>query len=283
MPQQDGTQTLAPEHDAEMTVMFWGTRGAISAPKPDQLTFGAHTTCIEIRNGSDSLIFDAGFGIGRYSDFLPKKSGTFHLFFTHFHWDHVQGIGYFIPIFLPSTHLHIYSPWQVERLKRQLNYYFDYSFGPFKSIDVLSSKIYYHSLQTPLDINGFTIAYHPNAHEGNCYGYAVSRYNKKIAIMTDHEARKTDSHLVWGTGYDLVIHDAHYTDDEYRVAGRGLGHSCFTQAIANARNMGAKQILLTHHAPLRTDQEMLEIEERLQRAHPDITLALAREQVAYTV
>ena len=111
-----------------MEIIFWGTRGAISAPKADQLIFGTHTTCVEIKNGKDSLLFDAGFGIGRYSDSLSHKSGTYHIFFTHFHWDHVQGIGYFIPIFLSTTHLHFYSPWNSKRLKRQLNYYFDYCY-----------------------------------------------------------------------------------------------------------------------------------------------------------
>ena len=280
------TQTMAasPQPEPEMSIIFWGTRGGISAPKPDMLTFGVHTTCIEIRQGSESLLFDAGFGIGRYSDSLSKKSGTYHLFFTHFHWDHVQGIGYFIPIFLPPTHLHLYSPWNVERLRRQLNYYFDYSFGPFESIDVLSSNIYYHSLEGPVSINGFTISVYPNVHEGNCYGYSISRNGKKIALMTDHEAKQQDSYLLWGSDYDVVIHDAEYTDDEYRTSRRGLGHSCYSHAIANARGMGAAKILLTHHAPLRTDHELVEIEASLQQQYADeIDIFLAREQVEYSV
>ncbi|GAK51492.1 beta-lactamase-like protein [Candidatus Moduliflexus flocculans] len=279
------TQTPAQDvqKDTELLIIFWGTRGGISAPKPDQLTFGVHTTCIEIRQGSESLLFDAGFGIGRYSDSLSKKSGTYHLFFTHFHWDHVQGIGYFIPIFLPSTHLHLYSPWKVERLKRQLNYYFDYSFGPFESIDVLSSSIYYHSLETPISINGFTISFYPNVHEGNCYGYSISRNGKKIAIMTDHEDRRHDSGSLWGNDYDVVIHDAEYTDEEYRASRKGFGHSCYSHAVANARSMGAKTILMTHHAPLRTDQELLEIESSFQQQYRDVNIFLAREQVKYPV
>jgi len=275
--------SMSEQKESEMTIIFWGTRGGISAPKPDMLTFGVHTTCIEIRQGNESLLFDAGFGIGRYSDSLSKKSGTYHLFFTHFHWDHVQGIGYFIPIFLPPTHLHLYSPWNVERLKRQLNYYFDYSFGPFESIDVMSSSIYYHSLEAPVSINGFTINFYPNLHEGNCYGYSISRNGKKIAIMTDHEDKHHDSHLLWGTDYNVVIHDAEYTDEEYHATHTGFGHSCYTHAVANARGMGAKTILLTHHAPLRTDQELLEIEASLQQQHPDCDVILAREQIQYPV
>ena len=267
----------------EINIIFWGTRGAISAPKPDQVLFGGHTTCIEIKDGHDSLLFDAGFGIGRYSDSLKKKSGEYHLFFTHFHWDHVQGIGYFIPIFLPPTHLHIYSPWPVDRLIRQLNYYFDYSFGPFESIDVLASHIYYHSLDEPVSINGFTVTHYPNTHEGNCYGYCIERNGKKIALITDHEAKYGDSHTIWGNDYDAVIHDGQYTDKEYANAYQGLGHSTFNGAIINVRNMGAKKIFITHHAPLRNDQELLEIEMSLQNAHSDLAIILAREQVLYRV
>jgi phosphoribosyl 1,2-cyclic phosphodiesterase len=268
-----------------MQIIFWGTRGAISAPKQDQLIFGTHTTCIEIRNGEDFLLFDAGFGIGRYSDSLPRKSGNYHLFFTHFHWDHVQGIGYFIPIFLPYTHLHIYSPWSVERLTHQLNCYFDYSFGPFRSIDDqnLKSQRYFRSLDPKgITVNGFEISYFLNNHEGNCYGYSIARHGKKIALMTDHEAETTDAHTTWGTDYDVVIHDAQYTDQEYQRM-RGRGHSTFTQATENARNMGARKILFTHHEPLRTDNELLTIEASLRQQYLALDLIVAREQEVYTV
>lgn len=268
-----------------MKIIFWGTRGAISAPKADQIIFGTHTTCIEIKNGNDSLLFDAGFGIGRYSDSLSSKSGNYHLFFTHFHWDHVQGIGYFIPIFLPNTHLYIYSPWTVERLKWQLNQYFDYSFGPFRSMDDhnLKSQRYFCSLdQEAITVNGFEISYHLNNHEGDCYGYAIARHGKKIALITDHEAETTDAYKTWGTDYDVVIHDAEYTDQEYRRM-RGLGHSTFTQALENAQNMGARKILFTHHEPLRTDNELLTIEAALRQQYPGLNLIIAREQEVYTV
>ena len=267
-----------------MEIIFWGTRGQISAPQANQITFGAHTTCIEIRNGNDFLLFDAGFGIGRYSDSLKKKTGTYHLFFTHFHWDHVQGIGYFIPIFIPTTHLHFYSPWPVERLKWQLNNYFDYSFGPFESIDVLPSHIHYHSLQQePVNINGFEIVHYPNVHEGNCYGYCITRQGGKIAIITDHEAKYEDSYKLWGHDYDVVIHDGQYTEAEYRSSHRGLGHSTFEQAIANARRLRTRKLLITHHDPLRTDQELLAIEASLQQKYPELDVMIAREQVIYTV
>jgi phosphoribosyl 1,2-cyclic phosphodiesterase len=268
-----------------MNIIFWGTRGSISVPKQDQIIFGTHTSCIELRNDNDFLLFDAGFGIGRYSDSLSHKSGNYHLFFTHFHWDHVQGIGYFTPIFLPHTHLHIYSPWTVEKLKRQLNYYFDYSFGPFRSIDDhnLKSQRYFHSLeQKTITVNGFEISYFLNNHEGNCYGYSIARHGKKIALLTDHEAVNPDSYKTWGTNYDLVIHDAQYTDEEYERV-RGRGHSTFTQAIENARNMGARKILLTHHEPLRTDSELLNTDASFRQKYPELEIIIAREQDLYTV
>lgn len=268
-----------------MNIIFWGTRGQISAPKSDQIVFGTHTTCIEIKNGGDSLLFDAGFGIGRYSDSLSNKSGNYHLFFTHFHWDHVQGIGYFIPIFLPNTHLHMYSPWTVDKLKRQLNQYFDYSFGPFRSMGDhnLKSQRYFHSLdEQSLTVNGFEISYFPNHHEGNCYGYSIARHGAKIALLTDHEASQPDSYEMWGSDYDVVIHDAQYTDQEYRGM-YGRGHSTFNKAVENAKNMGARKILITHHEPLRTDDELLSIEASLQQQYPSLEVLIAREQEVYTI
>lgn len=269
-----------------MEIIFWGTRGAITAPKADQLIFGAHTPCIEIKNGRDSLLFDAGFGIGRYSDSLSKMIGTYHLFFTHFHWDHVQGIGYFIPIFLPHTILHIYSPWTVERLKRQLDQYFDYSFGPFRSIkdQNLKSQRHFHSLtEKTITINGFDISYFPNSHEGNCYGYSIARHGKKIALLTDHETIHCDSYKTWGHEYDVVIHDAQYTDEEYLHNKRGYGHSSYRRALENSRNMGAKKVILTHHDPARTDDELLNIERSLRQTYSDLEIVIAREQTPYSL
>ena len=180
----------------------------------------------------------------------------------------------------------MYSSWNVKKLKRQLNYYFDYSFGPFRSIDDpnLKSHRYFQSLgeEETVTVNGFEIAHFANNHEGDCYGYAISRQGKKIALMTDHEATFPDSYKTWGDDYDVVIHDAQCTDQEYRGM-YGRGHSTFSQAIANAKNMGACTILLTHHEPLRTDAEMLAIEKTLCQQYPDCTPIIAREQVEYTV
>ncbi len=100
--------------------------------------------------------------------------------------------------------------------------------------------------------------------------------------MTDHEATKGDSYKMWGADYDVVIHDAQYTVQEYESM-RGRGHSTFTQAIENAKNMGAQKVLLTHHEPLRTDDELLNIEASLRQQSPAFDIIIAREREVYTV
>jgi len=172
----------------KIQLRYWGIRGTLPVPGEATVRYGGNTSCVSVEFPKGELfIFDAGTGIQNLGQQIvaQKKPSAIHLFFSHFHWDHVQGIGYFIPIFIPSTHLHFYSPWTVKRLKHQLNCYFDYSFGPFPSIDVLSSQIYYHSLNGAVSINGFEINYFANSHEGNCYGYSIARHEKKVAIITD--------------------------------------------------------------------------------------------------
>ncbi len=96
-----------------MRVTFWGTRGSIATPGPATIKYGGNTSCVEVRSGSDILIFDAGTGIRGLGMQLMKEFGkepmTLHLFLSHTHWDHIQGFPFFVPAYLPTTTIHLYG------------------------------------------------------------------------------------------------------------------------------------------------------------------------------
>ncbi len=266
-----------------LDVIFYGTRGSISATSDDTLKYGSHTTCVVINSGEKSLILDAGFGIGFYSDHLKNKMGDFHLLISHFHWDHIQGLNYFGPIHHPKSTNHFYTPKPNERLKEVLDIYFDGSYGPFNGWKELNSKLEFHKLEGDLLINGFQVSFRLLNHTDPCYAYKISNGDHTIVYATDHECVDNENNrefVKWAKGCDILIHDAMYTENEYE-SRTGWGHSTFAMACRNAVAIGAKKILLTHHEPLRTDKEIDLIEAGLEKEFPSLNLAFAQQEVVY--
>ena len=102
--------------DSSLKVKFWGTRGLISTPSIDTVEFGGNTSCIQILYDKRLIILDTGFGVSNLGEILMqriienKEPLEIFIFFTHFHWDHIQGLPFFHPIYFPSTTIHLYSP-----------------------------------------------------------------------------------------------------------------------------------------------------------------------------
>src|SRR5882757_9753766 len=98
---------------ADPSIRFWGVRGSLATPVAANLTYGGNTPCLQVNVGSEVFLFDAGTGIARFSEHLQAENSTdiyaFHLFFSHFHWDHIQGLPFFSPLYQPGTQLSLYS------------------------------------------------------------------------------------------------------------------------------------------------------------------------------
>lgn len=271
-----------------MIVEFWGTRGSISAPHPDLLSFGNHTTCLVVENEQNNIIIDAGFGIGYYSQYLKPKGNTFHLLLTHFHWDHIQGFQYFFPIFIPNNIINIYSPFPEEQVREILNIYFDGSYGPFDGLSSIPAEFRVHRMTGPLAIESFTVDFHKLNHTNLTYGYKISSNGGTIACLFDHDARSdktnNDAIVKWAQGSDLVVHDAMFTEEEYREKS-DWGHSTFEDACKNGVAINAETLLLTHHDPRRLDSELARIERQLQQTmeFENVEIRFAKEKQKYPV
>lgn len=258
---------------SKMQLKFWGTRGLISSPHKHTATYGGNTTCMQILNKNQILIVDTGFGACNLGELLMPRilnegaNLQIHIFYTHFHWDHIQGLPFFHPIYFESTTINIYSPLPVEVAHANLNLLFDGSYSPFAGIDSMASAISFHQLKNPVLVDGLIVDSVPldhgqNSEEGtdtHCFGLSFTdSKGGKIVIATDHEGRPsaTNNKLIeFSKNADILVHDAQYNPEEYKTKV-GWGHSTFNQALENGKRAAVNKLILTHHHPSRTDQEI---------------------------
>ena len=286
---------------SRLALQFWGTRGWVSNPSPDTSIFGGNTSSIQILNGDEIVLVDTGFGVSNLGEQLMmdiikhKRELTIHILYTHFHWDHIQGLPFFHPIYFPESTLNIYSPGDPTNTLRQLDILFDGSYSPFEGIKSMPSTVAFHSLDSKSTIAGLEVTHHQLDHFHNdglkpyekTYGYRFQSAEDSISIVLDHEARPgamNESVISFFRGSGLLVHDAHYSDVEY-ADYQGWGHSSFSQAMANAVQGNVGRVLLAHHAPSRTDGELMREQDRLRQRSEfsSVDLAFAREGVVYSV
>lgn len=261
-----------------MRVTFWGTRGSIATPGPATIIYGGNTSCVEIRAGTDILIFDAGTGLRPLGLALMKEYAdqplTVHLFLSHTHWDHIQGFPFFLPAYLPTTTIHIYgSAGQGRPLEKIIRGQMDADYFPVALGD-LKSVLHMHEFKgKAFQIGEATVAAMYLNHPGMTLGYRISYGGKTVVYATDNEPyQQTLRHLGGGRaeagrdfgqrldaefvqfihGTDLYIGDAQYTDEEY-PARMGWGHSSISATVEVALAAEVRALTFFHHDPLHDD------------------------------
>jgi phosphoribosyl 1,2-cyclic phosphodiesterase len=255
-------------------ITIWGCRGSLATPGPGTLKFGGNTSCVaaELSDGT-LIVLDAGTGIRNLGIHLagggPRE---IHLCLTHFHLDHVEGIGFFAPLFDPRTELHIWGPPSTERsLEERVALYLSPPVFPL-SLGDIPARLRFHDVPDgPWRIGGADLFATEVSHPGTTVGYRLSENGSVFAYLPDHEpaigipldALSPD----WMSGFGLaagataLVHDAQYSEDEYR-SKVGWGHSSVADAVTFARRATVGQLLLFHHDPLHADHELELLEQR---------------------
>ena len=238
-------------------------------------TIGGNTPCVELEtNSGDTIIFDAGTGIRELGIHLQnqpeykQKPQLYHLFFTHFHWDHIQGLPFFNPAYDPRNTIIVYStnPEVKTILEGQMKW-------PYFPIPMLGKggfgarfEFRYIKPDDPLiAIGSAHVAWHHVRHPGGCTAYSVQENNKKLIFSTDTELspqdfEKTDPNNVFYENADMLIIDAQYTMPD-SLEKTGWGHSSFSLAIDFARSWNIKKVALFHHEPTYNDKKIISMQE----------------------
>lgn len=283
-------------------VKFWGTRGSIPTPSHATRRFGGNTPCVEVRVDDTLLICDGGSGLRELGlDLMQRGPGGIrgHFFFSHAHWDHIQGFPFFMPVYSPKNAFTVYGTAEEDdRFFRLLSGQMSSEYFPVAFSD-LGATVQPASLHADgSEIDGVRVRAMAQTHPGGSFAYAFEARGIKVVYATDHEfdldlknreeslrdpalTRVLDTPFIdFIRGADLLIADSQYLDEEYpsRV---GWGHPRATTAVDVARQAGVKQLALFHHDPMHSDTVVSRKEAICrERAGDALEVFAAREGMA---
>ncbi|HEY7396882.1 MAG TPA: MBL fold metallo-hydrolase [Gaiellaceae bacterium] len=275
-----------------VAVKIWGCRGSVPTPSRDTTKYGGNTSCVEVTIDDDAaVVLDAGTGIRALGlDLARRGTRRIHLFLTHLHLDHLEGLRFFAPLWDERVTLEIWGPRSpVASLRDRILRSFSPPLFPLDFRDV-PAKISFHDLPAgPWRADGISLVSDLVLHPGPTLGFRLETATSSLAYLPDHEpalagidAGAPDWISGWALarGADVVLHDAQYTEEEY-AARIGWGHSSVADAVAFSRAVGAGRLVLFHHEPEHSDGTLEELERRARElAGTDVAPpALAREEM----
>jgi len=253
-----------------MHVRFWGVRGSVPWATTDSIGFGCNTPCLECRDEQTggTLVLDAGSGIVGLGEAMTGEPEPVPILLTHYHWDHLQGLPFFGPLFKPGWTPTIWAPALSDR--SSVEAIFDSPFFP----------VPYHRLPAPppirivqpggLRLGPFDIRVQPLNHPGGAFAYRIRGAAGDLVYATDHEFGDETVDRALGAfiaGARAVVLDAHFTPDEL-PAHRGWGHGDWAQCARFAAAHDAGRLWLFHHKPGRSDDALKGIEAEARRIFP---------------
>ncbi len=283
-PQQPSDQVErdnAPNKD--FCVQFWGVRGNVPTPGHQTVRYGGNTSCVEMRLGEKRLIFDAGTGLRVLGmNLLKQMPLEAYMFFSHTHWDHIQGFPFFVPGFIPINCFHIYGAIAPDgsTIKERLSDQMVHPNFPVP-IEVMQADMKFNDL-VPGDIiklDDIKIETAPLNHPNVAVGYRVTWQGHTAVYCSDTEHfpdRFDQNVLDLARDADLLIYDAAYTNEEYyheKFPRMGWGHSTWQVGVEVAKKANVKQVVMYQHDPYHSDDFLDQVAADLQAEFPNGILA----------
>jgi phosphoribosyl 1,2-cyclic phosphodiesterase len=266
-----------------MQIEFWGVRGSIPTSGPEYLSYGGNTSCIQLKIPDDNnyYIFDAGTGVRKLGDKIIKellsgKKTSIYFFISHTHWDHIMGLPFFAPIYIPRLEIFIFGPSLPNASLQDVVFgMYQYSYFPVTFRELQSRIIFKQLNEETIKVNGLTIKTKIVNHPVITLAYRVE-YNGKVLVYTgDNEPYfnfidKNDKQLnefveaananlrFFINSANLLIADSQYTEEEY-LQKHGWGHSTYEWVYEMAKKSKVEKLVFFHHDPQRTDIELDEL------------------------
>jgi len=256
--------------DDHIDMTFWGVRGTLPASGEKFLKYGGNTSCVSLEFPRQQFfIFDGGSGIKALGDYLMaqhRRRISAKIFISHPHWDHINAIPFFAPLYVQGNELEILGPNQGDTTMRELiSAQMDGVYFPITLVE-FAARVYFGDLEEETIVtDDIEVRTKLLSHPGKCLGYRVNYNGRSICYITDNEMFLQDSEFhaphyenklaEFCEGADVLITDSTYTDDEYK-SKEGWGHSCISQVVNLAHSANVKKLYLFHHDPDQSDDDI---------------------------
>jgi phosphoribosyl 1,2-cyclic phosphodiesterase len=261
-----------------LQVKFWGVRGSTPTPVMKNLRYGGNTSCVEVRYGDQILILDAGSGIRNCGIALtaerPPEALNIDVVLTHFHWDHIQGIPFFLPLFLEHSQLHFFTSVALGPLRERLEGQMAQPYFPV-GLERLRAPRTFSEVNGSMQRGDLRITLFPLNHPQGATGYRIDSPAGSVVYATDveHGDKELDGVLrEHAEGADVLIQDAQFTPEEYSRF-RGWGHGTWLEATKVAQDAKVGQLILFHHDPSRNDSQNDILQENARRCFENTNAA----------
>ncbi len=295
---------------AKSYLRFSGVRGSYASPFETHLQVGGNTSCVEINADGHIVVCDAGTGIIPLGNKLVAQNDTKEILIvlTHYHWDHICGLPFFVPAFIPEWNINFFGPGEsIQEIKQNLDSQMQAPYFPVGTETWMANINYIEPRETKISCGPIDITYSGVHHPGVTYGYEIKVHDKTIIYVSDNECQFLDKsikqkmtefseeeqkmfeamnreeyeyELQTIRGADILIHDAQYTPEDYE-AKRGWGHSCYVDVVNYAIDAKVKELYLYHHDPYNDDMAIDEIykkcQEIIQKRGDSLKCYIARE------
>jgi phosphoribosyl 1,2-cyclic phosphodiesterase len=245
------------------------------------MRYGGNTSCVEVRLGDDIYVFDCGtgfrsLGMGLRHEF-GLRSVSAHVFVSHFHWDHIQGLPFFVPLYdKPENRFVFHCSSRTRSLKRVLEEQMATPYFPVAMTEMKSQYEFHNIEEGELPLGDITVKTVWLNHPQGCMGFRLETKEGVVVYATDNEpgdAAFDKSVRKLAEGADVLIYDAQYLPEEYEARRRGWGHSHWREAVNVVMQSGAKELILFHHDPEHTDACIDSVVKEARNYYPKVRAA----------